>query len=106
MGKEWIEKDKRLGVQTDDIPTQSTPKKTIKPPEKLPDYLLNSAHLAALQPHLYAVGMVIGVGQYLFYYAASSFAGALVILQDHVHLQAGADVLAVFSVHRMPGRSE
>ncbi len=72
----------------------------------LSDYLLNSAHLAALQPHLYAVGMVAGVGKYLFYYAASPFTGALVVLQYHVHLQAGADVLAILSVHRMPGRSE
>jgi hypothetical protein len=65
--------------------------------KKLFDDLLHPAHLAVRQPHFDAVRMSGGTGQQLFDDATCSFAGALVVLEDDVHGQAGADVLAIFS---------
>jgi hypothetical protein len=66
--------------------------------KKLFDDLLHPAHLAVRQPYFDAVRMSGGTGQQLFDYAARPLAGALVVLEDDVHGQAGTDVLAIMSI--------
>ena len=55
--------------------------------------------MSVLKPHLYAVRMVVGVGQDLLHYSASPLAGALILLQDDVHLKTGVDIFAILSIH-------
>ncbi|MDQ1282768.1 MAG: hypothetical protein QG666_557, partial [Euryarchaeota archaeon] len=72
--------------------------------KRLFDDHLHPAHLAVLQPHLDAVWMGWGTGQQFFDDAARPLAGALVVLEDDVHGQAGAYVFPMLSVHGYPSR--
>lgn len=53
--------------------------------------------MAVQQPNLYAVRMKVRVRQDLSHDPSSPLAGALVLLEDYVHHQTRADVLALLS---------
>ena len=60
--------------------------------------LLYPAHLAVLQHYLYAVWMEGRAGEDRLHNSTHSFSCALVLLENDVHLQAGANVFAILSI--------
>ena len=60
--------------------------------------LLYATHLAVLQHYLYAMRMEGRACEDRLHNSPRSFACALVLLKNDVHLQAGANVFAILSI--------